>query len=83
VLNCTIGALLERAAAAFGSGDALVSRHQDQRLSYGELRRQVDEAARGLLALGVQVGAAVSPVLAPSLGKGCCTASAVARLRRS
>jgi acyl-CoA synthetase (AMP-forming)/AMP-acid ligase II len=79
VLNCTIGALLERAAAAFGSGDALVSRHQSQRLSYGELQRQVDEAARGLLALGVQVGAAVLPVLAP-LYKRCCTGSAVARL---
>lgn len=56
LLNVTIGAALDRQALAFPSTEALVSLHQGVRLTYGELARQSDEVAGGLLRLGVQVG---------------------------
>lgn len=54
LLNITIGTLLERAAATHPTQEAVVSLHQGARLTYAELLRQADAAARGLLALGVQ-----------------------------
>ncbi|KAL4420676.1 hypothetical protein ABPG75_010332 [Micractinium tetrahymenae] len=54
LLNITIGALLERAAITYPNQEAVVSLHQGARLTYAELLRQADAAARGLLALGVQ-----------------------------
>jgi fatty-acyl-CoA synthase len=52
----TIGQELDRAAARYGSNEAVVSRHQGIRLTYAELHDAVEEAARGLLALGVHKG---------------------------
>ncbi len=52
----TVGGLLDRAAAAFGVDEALVSCHQGIRWSYAELNRGVDKVAAGLLALGLQPG---------------------------
>lgn len=40
---------------AFSDRDALVSVHQGLRLSWRQLHAQAERAARGLLALGVQV----------------------------
>lgn len=57
ILNCTIPALLERQALAWGDNEAVVSMHQETRLSYRELLRHANEVAQGLLALGVQVRA--------------------------
>ncbi|KAL4451407.1 hypothetical protein ABPG77_009479 [Micractinium sp. CCAP 211/92] len=54
LLNITIGTLLERAAITYPSQEAVVSLHQGARLTYAELLRQADAAARALLALGVQ-----------------------------
>ena len=56
LLEETIGANLERTAAAHGGRDALVSRHQGLRYSYAELDAAVDEVARGLMALGLVRG---------------------------
>ena len=56
LLEETIGANLERTAAAHGGRDALVSRHQGLRYSYAELDAAVDEVARGLIALGLVRG---------------------------
>lgn len=39
----------------FPDNDAVVSVHQGVRLSYREFHEQVEQAARGLLALGIQV----------------------------
>ncbi|HXT60467.1 MAG TPA: AMP-binding protein, partial [Pirellulales bacterium] len=49
----TIGQALTRAAAEHGGGDALVFPGLGLRLDYREFNIRVDEAARGLLALGV------------------------------
>ena len=56
LLGETIGASLDRAAARFADRDALISCHQSLRYTYGELLREVNRAARGLLALGVERG---------------------------
>lgn len=69
-VRCPAGTLLERAAATHPTQEAVVSLHQGARLTYAELLRQADAAARGLLALGVQARAA---------GKGVRPAAAAAR----
>ena len=59
VLPAATGSLLELSAQAYPDNEAVVSVQQGIRLTYRELLRQADEMARGLLALGVQVGAAL------------------------
>ncbi len=56
LLGETIGASLDRAAARFADRDALISCHQNLRYTYGDLLREVNRAARALLALGVERG---------------------------
>jgi len=56
LLGDTIGQAFERAVAAHGDRLALVSRHQDIRWTYRELKAQVDEYAAAFLALGLEPG---------------------------
>jgi fatty-acyl-CoA synthase len=56
LLGETIGANLRRAVERFPERDALVVRHQGYRATYRQLWDQVNDAALGLLALGVQKG---------------------------
>ena len=56
LLGETIGACLDRTAASFENGNALISRHQGLRYTYGQLHAEVDRVARGLLSLGVDRG---------------------------
>jgi fatty-acyl-CoA synthase len=53
-LEITIGDRFDGAASAFPDREALVSRHQQLRYTYRELKTEVDRFARGLLALGVR-----------------------------
>jgi len=52
----TIGANFDAAAARWQDREALVVRHQDIRWTYGDLKREVDAFAAGLLALGLEPG---------------------------
>jgi fatty-acyl-CoA synthase len=52
----TIGVHFDRVAERFAGRDALIVRHQQIRLTYGELKEQVDAFAAGLLALGLKRG---------------------------
>jgi len=52
----TIGAYIDRIAAANPESEAVVSVHQEARLTYRQLREATDEFARGLAALGVKHG---------------------------
>jgi fatty-acyl-CoA synthase len=54
LLGETIGRNLDRTAARFPDRDAVVSVHQGIRLSYSRFHAAVEEAARGLLALGIE-----------------------------
>lgn len=56
LLGETLGACFDRIAAQHAQDDAVVSVHQNARLTYGELRTATDEFARGLMALGVAHG---------------------------
>lgn len=52
----TIGDNFDAAVERWRDRDALVVRHQDIRWSYGDLKREVDAFAAGLLALGLEPG---------------------------
>jgi fatty-acyl-CoA synthase len=56
LLGETIGDCLRRTVARFGDCEAFVVSHQGYRATYRELWEQVDLAARGLLARGVEKG---------------------------
>ncbi len=56
LLGETIGENLRRTVARFGSGEALVVRHQKFRATYAQLWDLSGRAARGLMARGVQRG---------------------------
>jgi fatty-acyl-CoA synthase len=56
LLGETLGAHVDRIAATYPDTEAVVSVHQNRRLTYRELRAATDECARGLMALGVKHG---------------------------
>ncbi len=55
-IGATIGAYFDGIVKRFPEHDAVVSRHQNVRLTYHELHRAVEEFARGLIALDVAHG---------------------------
>ncbi len=70
LLNITIGDLLDTQATVLSDKEALVYRYPerglDMRLTYWELRDEVNRVARGLLALGIETGEHVA-VWAPNV----------------
>ncbi len=56
LLEETIDANFKRAVATYPEREALVVRHQNIRWTYSELDERIEELARGLMALGIQVG---------------------------
>jgi len=56
LLGETIGQFFDAACARWADRPALVVRHQNVRLSYGELREQVDRLAAGLSTLELEPG---------------------------
>src|SRR4029077_14730310 len=47
---------LDRICEQFADSDALISRHQGIRYTYGQLKNEVENAARGLMSIGVEKG---------------------------
>jgi fatty-acyl-CoA synthase len=56
LIGMTVGEIFDRTAGRWPDREALVVRHQGLRWSYGELKREVDALAAGLLALGLEPG---------------------------
>jgi fatty-acyl-CoA synthase len=56
LIDRTIGAYFDAACARYAANEALVSRHQDDRLTYAELKRRVDALACSLVRLGLEKG---------------------------
>ena len=79
LLRETIGESLRRVAERFPEREALVVRHQAYRATYAELWRQVDAAARGLVARGVRKGDRVG-IWAPNRYEWVVTQLATARV---
>ncbi len=65
LLGKTIGAVFDDAAARWPDNPALVVCHRGVRLSYRQLKRQVDAFAAGLVALGFEPGDRVG-ILSPN-----------------
>ena len=47
---------LDRICEQFANSQALISRHQDLRYTYEQLKREVENAARGMISIGVEKG---------------------------
>jgi fatty-acyl-CoA synthase len=56
LIGKTIGQLFDEIAARYPENDALISRHQNIRWSYRQLKQEVDRCALALLAAGVEKG---------------------------
>ena len=56
LLNDTLGGALDKAAERWPDQEAVVVRDQNIRLTFAELRREVDRLAAGLIALGLKPG---------------------------
>jgi fatty-acyl-CoA synthase len=54
ILETTLGEIVAEVAARFPERPALISRHQNVRLSWQEFDREVDRTARGLIGLGLR-----------------------------
>ena len=52
----TVGELFDEVSSKYEDREALVSRHQGQRLTYGQLRAEVETLAISLLGIGVKKG---------------------------
>ena len=47
---------LDRICEHFANSEALISRHQGLRYTYGQLKQEVENAARGMISIGVEKG---------------------------
>ena len=56
LLGLTIGDMFDQIADRYPGNEALVSRHQNLRYSYRQLKEEVDRCGRALMALGVDKG---------------------------
>jgi fatty-acyl-CoA synthase len=56
LLFATVGQILDQAAGKYPDREALVVCHQARRMTWAELREEVDTLAAGLLTLGLQPG---------------------------
>ncbi|HEY7346794.1 MAG TPA: AMP-binding protein [Ktedonobacterales bacterium] len=79
LLGLTIGDAFDQTVSRFSDREALVSRHQHLRYTYADLRREVDQCARGLMALGIQKGQRVG-IWAPNVAEWCITQFATAKI---
>src|SRR5690349_9258675 len=79
LLGMTIGDTFDRTVARFPDREALVSRQQNLRYTWTELRAEVDRCARGLLALGIRKGERVG-IWAPNRAEWAITQFATAKI---
>ena len=79
LLGSTIGDMFDAMVARVPDHEALVSRHQDLRYTYRQLRERVDRCARALVALGVAKGERVG-IWAPNCAEWAITQFATAKI---
>ncbi|HEY7782530.1 MAG TPA: AMP-binding protein [Ktedonobacterales bacterium] len=79
LLGQTIGDAFDQTVARYPMNEALVVRQQGLRYTYAALREQVDQCARGLLALGIDKGQRVG-IWAPNRAEWAITQFATAKV---
>jgi fatty-acyl-CoA synthase len=79
LIGQTIGDSFDAISEAHPDHEALVSRHQGIRWTYGELRARVDELARALIGLGIRKGDRVG-IWSPNHAEWVVTQFATAKL---
>ena len=79
LLGLTIGDMFDQTAATYPDQPALISRHQNIRLTYRELQAQVDRCARALLHLGIAKGQRVG-IWSPNRAEWCITQFATSKI---
>ncbi len=79
LLGLTIGDQFDQTASRYPDNPALISRHQNIRLTYRELQALVNQCAKGLLRLGIQKGQRVG-IWAPNCAEWGITQFATAKL---
>src|SRR5215471_6496705 len=78
LIGQTIGDCFDQTCAAHPDAPALISRHQDIRWSYAEMKSRVDALAAGLLALGLEPGDRIG-IWAPNCAEWALTQFAAAK----
>ena len=79
LLGLTIGDLFDQTVEKYPDHPALISRHQLIRLTYRELQAQVNQCAKGLMALGIQKGQRVG-IWSPNRAEWCITQFATSKI---
>ena len=79
LLGLTIGDLFDRTVEKYPDHPALISRHQHIRLTYRELQTQVNQCAKGLMALGLQKGQRIG-IWSPNRTEWCITQFATSKI---
>ena len=79
LLGLTIGDLFDRTVEKYPDHPALISRHQHIRLTYSELQTQVNQCAKGLMALGLRKGQRIG-IWSPNRTEWCITQFATSKI---
>jgi len=79
LLGLTIGDMFDLTVKKYPDHPALISRHQNVRLSYRELQAQVNQCAKGLMQLGFQKGERVG-IWSPNRSEWCITQFATSKI---
>ena len=56
LLGMTIGDAFDQTVTLYSDNEAVVSKHQNIRYTYGQLREKVDQCAKAFMALGIEKG---------------------------
>ena len=79
LLGLTIGDMFDLTVEKYPDHPALISRHQNVRISYRELQAQVNQCAKGLMQLGFQKGERVG-IWSPNRSEWCITQFATSKI---
>ncbi len=79
LLGLPIGDAFDKTAVTYPDNPALISRHQQIRLTYRELQSQVDQCAKSLLAMGIQKGQRIG-IWSPNRAEWCVTQFATSKI---
>jgi fatty-acyl-CoA synthase len=79
LLGLTIGNMFDQTVEKYPDHPALISRHQQLRLTYRQLQAQVNQCAKGLLSMGLQKGQRVG-IWSPTRSEWCITQFATSKI---